>query len=101
MYVVIFRAKARELDPEYATMAAQLRHRALEQFGCLAFHAVTEGADEIALSYWPDLDSIRTWKADAEHLVAQRLGRQRWYAAYEVQIAQVLREYRQPSGDRA
>lgn len=95
MYVVIFRARVRQLDPEYASMAAQLRGRALEQFGCLAFHAVTEGEAEIALSYWPDLDSIRNWKADAEHLVAQRLGRQRWYEAYEVQIAQVLREYRQ------
>ena len=96
MYVVIFRARVRQLDPEYATMAAQLRGRALEQFGCLAFHAVTEGDAEIALSYWPDLDSIRAWKADAEHLVAQRLGRQRWYEAYEVQIAQVMREYRHP-----
>lgn len=96
MYVVIFRARVRQLDPEYASMAAQLRLRALEQFGCLAFHAVTEGVDEIALSYWPDLESIRNWKADAEHLVAQRLGRQRWYDAYEVQIAQVMREYRQP-----
>lgn len=99
MYVVIFRARVRQLDPEYAAMAAQLRGRALEQFGCLAFHAVTEGEAEIALSYWPDLDSIRNWKADAEHLVAQRLGRQRWYEAYEVQIAQVLREYRL-EGDR-
>lgn len=96
MYVVIFRARVRQLDPEYALMAAQLRRRALEQFGCLAFHAVTEGADEIALSYWPDLDSIRIWKADAEHLLAQQFGAERWYAAYEVQIAQVLREYRQP-----
>ena len=100
MYVVIFRARVRELDPEYATMAAQLRQRALEEFGCLAFHAVTEGADEIALSYWPDLDSIRTWKADAEHRVAQLFGRQRWYEAYEVQIAQVVREYRQHEGAR-
>lgn len=100
MYVVIFRARVRRLDAEYALMAAQLRSRALEQFGCLAFHAVTEGAEEIALSYWPDLDSIRTWKADAEHLLAQQLGQQRWYEAYEVQIAQVLREYRQPEGDR-
>ena len=33
------------------------------------------------------------WKAKAEHLAAQKLGRERWYAAYTVRIAKVEREY--------
>ena len=33
------------------------------------------------------------WKAQAEHRVAQRLGRERWYAGYVLRIARVERSY--------
>jgi heme-degrading monooxygenase HmoA len=97
MYVVIFRARVREFDDEYSTVAAQLRELALSRFGCLEFQALTEGHDEIALSYWPDEASIRAWKAHADHLLAQRLGRERWYESYRVQIAQITRDYKRGS----
>ena len=47
----------------------------------------------ITVSYWADLESIRAWKANAEHLDAQRLGHQKWYAAFKVRIAKVERDY--------
>ena len=94
MYVVIFRAKSRALDDEYFRVATRMRELALSQFGCLEFQAVTEGRDEVALSYWPDEDSIRAWKAHAEHVVAQQIGRARWYESYVVQVAHITREYR-------
>ena len=94
MFVVIFRAKVKNLDSEYAVVAARMRELALNQFDCLEFHAVSEGANEVALSYWPDEASIRAWKNHAEHVLAQQLGRERWYESYSVQVAQVIREYR-------
>lgn len=94
MFVVIFRAKVRSTDSEYSQVAAKMRELALGQFGCLEFAAVTEGADEIALSYWPSEAHIRTWKAHADHVLAQQLGRERWYESYTVQVAEVTREYR-------
>ena len=97
MYVVIFRARIRRLDAEYSAMAARMRELALEQFGCLEFHAVTEGEYEVALSYWPDEVSIRAWKAHPEHVLAQRSGRDRWYESYSVQVARIEREYRVPA----
>jgi len=93
MYVVIFRAKTRALDADYARTAARMRELALGQFGCLAFHSVTEGEDEIALSYWPSEEAISAWKAHPEHVLAQQAGRQRWYAAYSVEVAEVKRSY--------
>jgi len=96
VYVVIFRAKARRFDQEYSELTARMRELALGEFGCLEFHAVTEGPDEVALSYWPDEESIRAWKANAEHLVAQRLGRERWYESYVIQVAEIKREQRHP-----
>ena len=94
MFVVIFRAKVRSTDNEYTQVAARMRELALTQFGCLEFTAITEGPDEIALSYWPSEDHIRAWKTHSEHVLAQQLGRERWYESYTVQVAEVTREYR-------
>ncbi|HEY4339549.1 MAG TPA: antibiotic biosynthesis monooxygenase [Steroidobacteraceae bacterium] len=93
MYVVIFRARMRVIDADYVRTAARLRDLALSQFGCLEFHSVTEGDREVALSYWPDEESIRAWRAHPEHQLAQQGGRERWYATYSVQVATVTREY--------
>jgi heme-degrading monooxygenase HmoA len=96
MFVVIFRAKARTLDTEYTATAARMRDLALKEFGCLDFCAVTEGDQEVALSYWPDEASIRAWKQHTDHLMAQQLGRERWYSSYSVEVAKITRAYGAP-----
>ncbi|MCA9239301.1 MAG: antibiotic biosynthesis monooxygenase [Planctomycetales bacterium] len=96
MYVVIFRAATRSLDEQYYRTAARLRELALNEFGCIEFHAVTEGDAEVALSYWPTEEAIAAWKAHPEHLLAQEAGRERWYSWYSVEIACVARSYRSP-----
>jgi heme-degrading monooxygenase HmoA len=93
VFVVIFRATIRSLDPEYSAVAEKMRELALKEFGCIQFHSVTEGRDEVALSYWPSEESIRSWKAHPEHLLAQKAGRERWYESYTVQVACITREY--------
>lgn len=95
MFVVIFRATVRQLDPEYSAMAARMRELALTRFGCIEFHALMEGKQEVALSYWPDEDSILAWRQHPEHIEAQRLGRTRWYESYRVEVTKIARDYRQ------
>ena len=97
MFVVIFRAKVRRFDEEYSRMAARMRDLATRRFGCLEFHAVTEGNEEVALSYWPDEESIRAWRNHPEHVLAQQAGRDRWYESYSVQVTEIRREYRVPN----
>lgn len=94
MFVVIFRARVRTLDAEYSKTAARMRELALTEFGCIEFCAVTEGSDEIALSYWPSEEHIKRWKAHPEHVAAQQMGRDKWYESWSVQVAQITREYR-------
>lgn len=96
MYIVIFRATIRKLDPEYSQTAARMRELALNEVGCLGFHSVTEGKQEVSLSYWPDTASIQAWKAHPEHLLAQQLGLERWYESYSVEVARIERGYRHP-----
>ena len=93
MFVVIFRAKARNLDAEYSKVAARLRDLALNEFGCLEFYSVMEGQNEVALSYWANEENIRAWKLHPEHIAAQSRGKEVWYESYSVQIATITREY--------
>ena len=93
MFVVIFRAEIDAIDEEYVAVASRMRDLALSEFGCIEFVSATEGTSEIALSYWPDEESIRAWKAHPEHVLAQRAGREKWYKSYSVQIAKIDREY--------
>ena len=92
-YVVIFKARIRTLDELYFSTAQQLRDKALTHFNCQHFEALTEGEHEIALSYWNTLEDIRAWQQDAQHLVAQQLGKNQWYASFCVEICEVLRRY--------
>ncbi len=93
MYAVIFRAEIDKLDDAYAEMVAQMREKALGQYGCLDIVSVVEGSLEITISYWDNEDHIRVWKRDAAHLVAQELGRTKWYKSYQVQVVEVRRDY--------
>lgn len=93
LYIVIFRAKVKALDDEYFQTAARMRELALSEYRCIEFFSVTEGLDEVALSYWPDEESIKAWRAHPEHLKAQSLGKKHWYESYSVQIAEITRAY--------
>lgn len=95
MYAVIFRATIRELDSQYLDMAERMRELAINEYGCIEFTACTEGDKEIAVSYWPSLDSIKKWHQNSEHKEAQALGKSKWYASYQVQVTEVIREYAQ------
>lgn len=93
MYAVIFKAEAKELDKEYYAMAQKMRKLALTRYGCTDFTAVTDSSNEIAISYWSDLESIKNWKQDPEHLAVQELGKSTWYKSYTVQVVEIIREY--------
>ena len=47
----------------------------------------------ITVSYWENLDAIKNWKTNTEHLFAQQKGREQWYNWYNVKICKVEREY--------
>lgn len=76
-------------------MGAKMVEAAEAQPGYLGRESL-DGPDgrELTVVYYTTEEAISNWKEQAEHLVAQRLGRERWYEAYEVRIARVERSYR-------
>ena len=93
MYAVIFKAKTNKLDETYFKMAKRMRELAMSKYDCQEFTAVTEGSDEIAISYWGSLEQIRKWKENSEHIVAQNLGIEKWYESYTVEIVEIISSY--------
>ncbi len=96
MFAVIFKAKINKLDKSYYKMAKQMRELAINKYGCIEFVSVTQDTDEIAISYWQSQEDIQRFKQDAQHLAAQESGRSIWYKSYQVQVAEVIREYKSP-----
>jgi len=90
-YAVIFRATIAELDDEYFRMAERMQALAFKKYGCLDFVSMTEGDEEIAISYWKSRQQIRDWKNDPEHRLAQTRGRDIWYRSFDVEICEIIK----------
>jgi heme-degrading monooxygenase HmoA len=73
-------------------MAKEMLDLAQKQDG---FLGVEQAESEIGItaSHWGDLDSIKKWKNNERHLIAQQKGQEAWYQEYCTRIALVEREY--------
>lgn len=98
-YAVIFTSQRRDGDDGYGATATAMWELALRQPGCLgAESARGAGGLGITVAYFADEASIAAWKANLDHQRAQQLGKEKWYAHYELRVAKVERAYRGPEG---
>ena len=91
-YAVIFTSIASEDDEGYDKMSQQMEDLARKQKGFLGVESARNKIG-VTISYWEDLESIKNWKNNSKHLVAQKIGKDRWYKNYKVRICKVEREY--------
>lgn len=91
-YAVIFTSIRTDHDEGYAETAQLMETIAAQQPGYLGHEAAREGVG-ITVSYWKDLESIKLWKAQTEHRMAQLKGRTHWYRSYKTRICLVERDY--------
>lgn len=98
-YAVIFTSQMSDDSEGYAAMGDKMFEMALEQPGCYGAESARDASGlGITVSYWKDEESLSAWKQNAKHLVAQKVGIERWYSHYELRIAKVERAYSGPSG---
>ena len=98
-YAVIFTAQRTEGDDGYGAMAQAMTALAPRQPGFLGMESVRNANGlGITVAYFTDETSIAAWKANAEHLAAQQLGKEKWYSHYELRVAKVERAYAGPEG---
>lgn len=91
-YAVIFTSIRTDFDTGYSDMATRMVELAHQQPGFLGVESARIELG-VTVSYWDSLESIRAWKQQADHLIAQQIGRERWYETYKVRISKVERDY--------
>lgn len=93
-YAVIFSSIRADWDGSYDKMAEKMVQLAKEEPGFLGVESARDANGfGITVSYWNSEESIRKWKANAEHRLAQKYGREKWYARYFTRVARVERDY--------
>lgn len=91
-YAVIFSSVNTENVADYSEMAERMVELATKEEGFLGIESARNELG-ITVSYWEDLESIKKWKANSEHIIAQEKGRKEWYKIYKTRIAKVERDY--------
>ncbi|TPH16468.1 antibiotic biosynthesis monooxygenase family protein [Litorilituus lipolyticus] len=91
-YAVIFTSTRTNVDNGYDETASKMAELAKQQPGFLGIESARDSLG-ITVSYWTCLEAIKQWKSHAEHIKAQKEGRDSWYASFNVRIAKVERDY--------
>ncbi|MFK7778686.1 MAG: antibiotic biosynthesis monooxygenase [Gimesia sp.] len=89
-YAVIFTSTRTECQEGYEETAARMEELARRQPGFLGIESFRSPENKgVTISYWKDLSAIQAWKQNPEHLIAQRLGKQKWYKDFTIEVAKI------------
>lgn len=93
-YAVIFSSQRTGLDQKgYDKLADAMDALAEKQKGFISLKWC-RGADGfgISVSRWETLEDIENWRKNAQHMMAQEFGRQKWYSSFSTVVCKVERE---------
>ena len=103
-FAVIF-SSTRDVRPDdrYAETAARMVELARQQPGFLGVESARDSDLGITVSYWATRDALAAWGRHAEHLLAQKYGRDKWYSSFTLRVCVVeaVRSFTRPDGDAA
>ena len=93
MILVLFRSKLVDAPEGYAEMAEEMEALAKTMPGFIDVKGyVAEDGERLTVVRWENAETMRQWREHARHRVAQRAGREKWYAYYKMEVAEVVRE---------
>ena len=89
MLIVLFRSR---LTPEaangYGAMAEQMSKLARSSPGFIAEKGfVAEDGERLTVVWWENEETLKQWRNNAEHLIAQKTGREKWYEPANIPAA--------------
>ena len=96
MVTVIFRSRLSPDDDsgEYPVMAPRILELAKQSPGFVSFQSFSgEGGDRLSVIEFESLEAVDTWRNHPEHREAQRLGKERFYSEYHLQVCEQVRSY--------
>jgi heme-degrading monooxygenase HmoA len=97
MIVVVFRAHRTEvgLGEDYLAALERMEALAVNMPGYVSHKAyLAPDGERLTLFEWESAETLRAWATHPEHVLTKRLGRERFYEGYHLQVCEVLRESR-------
>jgi heme-degrading monooxygenase HmoA len=92
MIVVLFRSKLVDPPVGYDEMAAEMAALAPTMPGFVDVKSFkADDGERLTVVWWENEETLRGWREQAQHRVAQRMGRERWYEYYKLEVAEVIR----------
>lgn len=100
--VTVFRSRRRAgAADEYAATAEEMFRLAHTMPGLVEVKSfAADDGEHVTIATFADEDSQRAWREHAEHRVAQRAGRDRFYAEYTLQVCETVRVRTFSAADR-
>lgn len=94
MVVSLFRTRlTSRAGDDYTAMAGEVLTRARSYPGFVAMKNFTsDDGERLTVVWWESDELMGAWRRDEKHRESQRVGREKWYQYYHVEVAQVLRE---------
>ncbi|MBI3547117.1 MAG: antibiotic biosynthesis monooxygenase [Gammaproteobacteria bacterium] len=102
MIVIVFRTRIREgvVEQEMEELGNQMYKLASKMPGFISYKdfAAPDG-EYVSIVEFESLGTLATWRDHPEHKEAQRLGRERYFSEYHIQVCTTVRDYRFPASE--
>ena len=94
MIVTVFRSRLMPgVQEEYVGLVERIRQEVEKMPGYISHKGFwAEDGERVTIVEFENEEAQRAWRMNAAHLEAQRLGRQKYYEAYDIQVCSVLHE---------
>jgi heme-degrading monooxygenase HmoA len=88
MIVTVFRSRLRPgIEDEYNALAERMSALARTMPGYVSEKDFTAADGErVTIVEFAHAEGQRAWRANGEHIAAQKLGREKYYAEYHIQV---------------
>ena len=95
MIVVVFRITHRGDLPtvEYEKVGARMGELVGAMPGFLGMDYASVEGGELLVARFESHEALDAWREHPEHELAQRLGRERFFAHYKIEVCEVVRSY--------
>jgi heme-degrading monooxygenase HmoA len=94
MIVTVFRSRLRPgLRDEYVALVERMNEIARTMPGYISHKGFfADDGERVTIVEFEHEEGLRAWRTHPEHIAAQKLGREKYYTEYSVQVCEVRRE---------
>jgi heme-degrading monooxygenase HmoA len=94
MIVTVFRSRLMPgLQDEYVALVERMKEIAVKMPGYISHKGFwADDGERVTIVEFESEEAQRAWRMHPEHIAAQRHGRERFYAAYDIQVCNVLHD---------